>query len=61
MPRNDGRLSLRINSRLKERIESYAERHGTTLSALTTKFYQDLLKYEEQFVQRRAEKKFFDG
>jgi hypothetical protein len=42
------RLHLRIPQALKERMQAYAKRNHTTLSALVTRFFNTLLQAEEE-------------
>ena len=58
--KND-RLYLRINTELKKQVEDYAKRHDTSPSALATRFFEKLLKRDEEERQKAAKKKFFDG
>lgn len=52
----DERIYLRISGSLKRKVEKYARRKGTTLSALTVRFFSNLLEHEKQ-EQRAKEKK----
>jgi hypothetical protein len=53
-PKNQ-RIYLRINSGLKSRMEKWARRHNTTLSATVTRFFNNLLEHEQK--ERRAKEK----
>ena len=55
----DDRVYIRINSKLKKRMEAYAKRHNTSLSAISTRFYENLLKHEDEERLESAKKKFF--
>lgn len=45
--KND-RLSLRINGRLKRRIQKYCEVHGVDMSELVTRFFENLVVKEQE-------------
>jgi Mn-dependent DtxR family transcriptional regulator len=56
------RIYLRISGTLKHKVEKYAKRRGTTLSALTIRFFNNLLEHEKQEQKAReirAVEKFF--
>lgn len=58
----DERIYLRISGTLKRKMERYARRNQTTLSALTTRFFNNLLehgKQEQRGKEKKAAEKFF--
>lgn len=58
----DERIYLRISGSLKRKMEKYARRKNTTLSALTIRFFNNLLEHEKQeqrSKEREAVEKFF--
>lgn len=54
----NGRVYLRVNDALKKDMESYAQRHSTSLSALVTTFFENLLRKEEEDRIKAAKRKF---
>jgi hypothetical protein len=59
----DERLYLRISGPLKRKMERWAVRNNTTLSATVTRFFKNLLEHERlerQAKEKKAAKKFFD-
>jgi hypothetical protein len=55
----DERLPLRIRADLKKDIKEYAKRNSTSPSELVTRFFEGLLKRDEEERQKTAKKKFF--
>ena len=45
---DEGRLHLRIDPRLKQRMQEYAKRKHTDLSRLVTQRFLELLQQDEQ-------------
>lgn len=44
----DGRLSLRLNSELVDRIKRYASKHGITVTDLVARYFKQLLEEEKK-------------
>jgi hypothetical protein len=46
--KNDSRAHVRLPYDLKQKIQDYAHRHNTTLSALATQYFTYLLQEEDR-------------
>lgn len=46
--KKDGRVNLRIDPALKEKMQGYCERKHTTMSELVTRFFVALLDKEKE-------------
>jgi len=43
-----GRIHLRVSEALEQKMHDYVERHSTSLSAVATQLFEQLLAAEEQ-------------
>lgn len=50
--RKDDRLSLRVNGRLKRNVQKYCIKHGVDMSDLVTRFFERIVKNEEDREKR---------
>jgi hypothetical protein len=50
------RLDLRISSKLKRQMKSWATRHNTSLSAVVTRFFENILQHEREERVSKEEK-----
>lgn len=48
MDKKDDRLSLRINRRLKKKMQKYCVRHGVDMSEIVTRLFERLVAKEEE-------------
>ena len=44
----DARINLRMEASLAKQMKKYAERHGTTVSAIVDKHFRDLIEVDRQ-------------
>lgn len=48
MSKKDGRVNLRIDPELKEKMQGYCDRKHTSMSELVTRFFVALLEKEDE-------------
>lgn len=48
MDKKDDRISLRINRRLKRKMQKYCTRHGVDMSEIVTRVFERLVRKEEE-------------
>jgi antitoxin component of RelBE/YafQ-DinJ toxin-antitoxin module len=48
MERKDDRLSLRVNSKLKKKVQRYCVAHGVDMSDLVTRFFERVVAKEAE-------------
>lgn len=54
-PKKEGRLHLRVDKELEARMHDYVARHGTTLNAVATRLFMNLLETERRKAAREQE------